>query len=293
MRSTPGEATPDAPMHPFGHIACWVDGPTQSAGALDVALALWADADGRLSLLHGAAGRADEDPATRAAEWRRRRTGRLTAAEPVFLTGEPGAAACEWARQEGADLIVVDVRSGRLPGLEPGGLADHLLERAPCSVLVTRPAGAGRPGGFRRIACCLDGAPADEAAIRVAQALCGEDARLSLVHVARRPPPAELIGAWPAGGAEGAVAALPRAEEALAAGIPGAESILLEGSPGPALCRWAESAGCDLVVVSSRHPGRWGMSVLGSVTRHLVDHAPCPLLAVGPVAAREAAERPS
>ena len=65
-----------------------------------------------------------------------------------------------------------------------------------------------------------------------------------------------------------------------AAAAPGAEHAILQGAPGPAICRWAEVAGADLLVVASRHPGRWGMSVLGPVTRHVVNHAPCAVLVV-------------
>ena len=38
--------------HPFGHVACWVDGTASGAAALAMAVDLWRDADGRLSLLH-------------------------------------------------------------------------------------------------------------------------------------------------------------------------------------------------------------------------------------------------
>jgi nucleotide-binding universal stress UspA family protein len=143
----------------------------------------------------------------------------------------------------------------------------------------TAPATAGGPGetGFRHVACCVDGAPGDADALRIARGIAGADRRMSVVHVA---------GARPAvAGDPSAVATEPEERgrdllERAAAAAPGAEPVLLEGAPGPAICRWAEAAGADLLVVASRHPGRWGMSVLGQVTRHVVDHAPCAVLVV-------------
>lgn len=129
--------------HPFGHIACCVDGSSSGAAALETSLALWGDAGGRLSLLHGGPGLRDQDPAVLADEWLRRRGGEMPGAEPVFLVGEQGAAVCDWAREAEPDLIVVGANSGRLPGLVAGGFVHDLLERAPCAVLVVG-GGAGR-----------------------------------------------------------------------------------------------------------------------------------------------------
>ena len=56
------------------------------------------------------------------------------------------------------------------------------------------------------------------------------------------------------------------------------ESRLTEGDPGEALVTESESA--DLVVVGSH--GRSGLraAILGSVSRHVVDHAHCPVVVV-------------
>ena len=52
------------------------------------------------------------------------------------------------------------------------------------------------------------------------------------------------------------------------------------GAPGPVLCDLAEELGVDVVVVGSR--GRDGLrrALLGSVSDHVVRHAPCPVLVV-------------
>lgn len=135
---------------------------------------------------------------------------------------------------------------------------------------------------YRRIGCCVDDTPASAVALAQARALWEPgEAELSLVHVAPLPLIVDTV--------DGATVASPRDINAvehewlagLAREVPGAEPVFLEGVAGPEICRWAEEAGADLLV-AARHHGGWGAVVLGSVTRHLVDHAPCPVLVVRP-----------
>jgi nucleotide-binding universal stress UspA family protein len=146
---------------------------------------------------------------------------------------------------------------------------------------------------YRSIGCCVDETAASMTALAHARELWvpGEGV-LSLVHVA----PVPLIFDT----ADGAAAVSPRDInaverswlEALARDTPGCEAVFLEGLAGPEICRWAESAGADLLV-AARHRGGWGAAILGSVTRHLVDHAPCPVLVVRPDAAVKEIPRPT
>lgn len=135
----------------FRHIACCIDASRAGTAALDEARRLTAAVAGRLSLVHAGpytltfedvGGRqvpVREDLNASARDWLRRRASEIPGAEPVFLQGERGPATCVWAEDAGADLIVVGAGSGRLPGLVPGGFVHHLLEHAPCPVLVVRP----------------------------------------------------------------------------------------------------------------------------------------------------------
>jgi nucleotide-binding universal stress UspA family protein len=132
-------------------------------------------------------------------------------------------------------------------------------ETVPVSHADPRHVGAGA-----HVVCCVDGAPGDAAAVAAARGLAGDRGRLSVVHVA---------------GADDTARAERLVQDALAA-APGAEGVVLHGPPGPSICRWAEATGAGLLVVASRHPGRWGMSVIGPVTRYLMDHAPCAILVV-------------
>lgn len=54
--------------------------------------------------------------------------------------------------------------------------------------------------------------------------------------------------------------------------------LVWEGEPGPAIVEAAVSERADLIVVGSRGRNRVERFVLGSVSDHVVRHAPCPVL---------------
>jgi nucleotide-binding universal stress UspA family protein len=70
---------------------------------------------------------------------------------------------------------------------------------------------------------------------------------------------------------QAAVAALDRS---------GLETQVLLGEPGVELMLFAEEVGATVVVVGSRGHGAIKRALLGSVSDHLVRHAPCPVLVV-------------
>lgn len=57
-------------------------------------------------------------------------------------------------------------------------------------------------------------------------------------------------------------------------------TITLEGVPGQAICQAAVNHGARLVVVGAHGWGRLGRLVHGSVSTHVLHHAPCPVLVV-------------
>lgn len=61
-------------------------------------------------------------------------------------------------------------------------------------------------------------------------------------------------------------------------GGPRVDAVLTAGDPGEALVRLA--AGADLLVVGTRGRGVVASAVLGSVSRHVLHHAPCPVVVV-------------
>jgi nucleotide-binding universal stress UspA family protein len=56
--------------------------------------------------------------------------------------------------------------------------------------------------------------------------------------------------------------------------------LVWEGEPGPAIVEAAVAEAADLVVVGTHGRSRVGRLVLGSVSDHVVRHAPCPILIV-------------
>ncbi len=114
-------------------------------------MALWRASGGRLSLVHvgpyplahettrGATAFRRESLNARARAWLDRCAGETPGSHPVFLQGPRGPATCAWAEGAGVDLLVVGAGSGRTPGLAPGEFVHHLVEHAPCGVLVVRP----------------------------------------------------------------------------------------------------------------------------------------------------------
>ena len=135
----------------YAHIGCCIDDSPSADRALDAAVALWRASQGRLSLVHAGPfplevqtidcvsvfRRTDLNAGAR--RWLRRRVRDVPQAEPVFLQGVRGPAVCAWAEGACADLLVVGAGSGRMPGIRPGGFVHHLVEHAPCPVLVVRP----------------------------------------------------------------------------------------------------------------------------------------------------------
>jgi nucleotide-binding universal stress UspA family protein len=83
----------------------------------------------------------------------------------------------------------------------------------------------------------------------------------------------ELMGTAAASAAEAVIA-----HTSSSLGIGGAESRSLEGRPGPAICQLAVDLSARAIVMGSRGRGGLKRAVLGSVSDHVVRHAPCPVI---------------
>lgn len=62
--------------------------------------------------------------------------------------------------------------------------------------------------------------------------------------------------------------------------LPGAEERVVTGDAGPRICELAEEEGADLVVLGTHDRSGWSRLWFGSVSDHVVHHAPCPVLVV-------------
>jgi nucleotide-binding universal stress UspA family protein len=88
----------------------------------------------------------------------------------------------------------------------------------------------------------------------------------------------EVDRAWAAVEQEGREA-LERTVGALGVEAP-VEQVTRAGEAGPAICRLAEEVGADVIVVGSRGRGAIKRALLGSVSTHVTNHAPCPVVIV-------------
>jgi nucleotide-binding universal stress UspA family protein len=60
----------------------------------------------------------------------------------------------------------------------------------------------------------------------------------------------------------------------------GVTTVIEAGDPADVICRTAERLGSDVIVVGSHGRTGLGRLFLGSVSEHVVRHAPCPVLVV-------------
>jgi nucleotide-binding universal stress UspA family protein len=74
-------------------------------------------------------------------------------------------------------------------------------------------------------------------------------------------------------------AELSRTAEALS-GVPVADRVAAGGDVAGTICDVAHELGVDAIIVGSHNRGGLGRLLLGSVSEHVVRHAPCPVLVV-------------
>ncbi|WP_369131820.1 universal stress protein [Modestobacter sp. I12A-02662] len=188
------------------------------------------------------------------------------------VEGRPAKVLLDAARDAG--LLVVGSRGhGGVTGLLLGSVSEHVLAHATCPVVVVRE----RRTATGRIVVGVDGSHESQRALRWA----ARQARLSgsAVHA---------VGAWRVPLGSG-LTVRPEADWAghtshtLAAAVAGAlgeedatgvVQEVVEGHPADALLSAATDA--DLLVVGSRGRGAFAGLLLGSVSRHVAAHAPCP-----------------
>ncbi len=142
----------------------------------------------------------------------------------------------------------------------------------------------------RTILICTDGSPRAEAALRAGFDVLAAADRVVIASMVEPLDPGLVVGTGMAGGVMTPSEALVMqsgvqdhgqdAVERLRTdlGIPDAELQVLTGSPGPAICDLATELGASVIVIGSRGRGGFRRAVLGSVSDHVVRHAPCPVV---------------
>ena len=269
MATTIHSARLEAGRRVFDRILVGVDGSQQALEAARQA-ALLLDVDGQLTLLsawdivHGVGGTGTRIPAYLDEEFQRAAAetslraateyvGPYAAAVTLLVRGAPVAKLVEEIASDEDTLVAVGSSGvGRLLGIVEGAVATETIHRAPCSVLVARPAKDGFP---RRVVVGVDGSVESAAAFAAGRYLAERfDAEL------------HALVAW--GGKE--------VNERLVALITEGEHDDTPEAPVDALRHAAETA--DLVVVGSR--GLHGIRALGSVSEQVAHTASCSTLVV-------------
>lgn len=207
--------------------------------------------------------------------------------ERVLARGGAGPVLLD--RAEGADLLVVGSRGhGGFVGLLLGSVSRQVAMHAPCPAVVVRGEESGPAAPVAttgRLVVGIDGSEGSLSALHWA----GEEAAkrgvpLHVVH-AWQPPYATMDLPLPADVAGQAADAARSRLDAAIADVGAEVEITAAAVEGPAaLSLLVAAKEADLVVVGSRgHGGLMGL-LLGSVSHHVVAHAPCPVAVVHPAA---------
>lgn len=193
-----------------------------------------------------------------------------------------------------ASLIVMGThgRSG-LDHLLLGSVAEKVLRKAPCPVLVVPPHAAGGDGTtspvFKRIVCAIDFSSGSLLALNYALALAQEaDSRITLLHAIEFPLALREV----AFSTDSDVDRLHAAAEAeylrrLRALVPAQARMYCtvstrvnEGKPSREIQRVAASEEADLIVMGVQGRGAVDLMVFGSNTNTVIREARCPVLVV-------------
>jgi nucleotide-binding universal stress UspA family protein len=196
----------------------------------------------------------------------------------VLVPNQAGQGLHQIAEDANAELIVVGTsHRSRLGRLLPGSVGEQLLDRARTPVAIPPLGYADEEHSLERIACAFDGSPESRLALDWAARLAIPNAsqlRVISVHM-----PIAVAGLGfaaqsvdPIGHRE-----LKRAQDAALASydLP-IEGLVRDGNPAGVVVDASQDA--DLLVMGSRGHGSLRAAILGSVSRHIIRHATCPVV---------------
>lgn len=195
-----------------------------------------------------------------------------------FLTGLAQDQIVRAARSRKADLIVIcsHGRSGIMRWLL-GSVAENVLRRAPCPVLLVRP---GSPplteAGFRRVLVPLDGSPLASAVVEQVAPFVAEDGAVSVL-TATNLLPLDLYR-------EAREECVRDLEAELARSFPKKDRYVFDGDAADVILTFARQSDSDLVAMSTHGRSGFKRTMLGSVTERVARHASCSVLAFPPAA---------
>ena len=217
-------------------------------------------------------------------------------AKPELLLGFPTEKFLKYAEEQMPDLIIIGAKGLRATaGILVGGVAQQVVEYAPCPVLVVR----APYNGLRGIMLVTDGSASSRQAVHFLGRLpLPLDARLWVMHVLPPPPIPMMILETSTGNVpiafkdSGEAAALKAKEEkegealvdstlaALKATGKPAEGILKRGDAATEIMAVVKEQNIDLLITGSRGLSPIRSWMMGSVSRKLVHYSGCSVLVV-------------
>jgi nucleotide-binding universal stress UspA family protein len=236
------------------------------------------------------------------ADARARATAAGVPVETTIRGGHPAREILDAIVEQASDLVVLGTHGrGGVEHLLLGSVAEKVVRKAPCPVMVVPP-GAHSDAGvfFGRILCPVDGSSASHDAVTFALSLAREtDGQLTLLYVVEPVPAAGEFGALDAeeyqriGEAHG--------RRVLAGAVPAEvrewcriEDRIALGKASQRILDTAAAERTDIIVLGVRGRGAIDLFAFGSTTNEVIRRATCPVLAVHPKAAdRRAAPAPA
>ncbi|HEU4974820.1 MAG TPA: universal stress protein [Baekduia sp.] len=207
--------------------------------------------------------------------------------ETRVVRGGPAGALIATALEARADVILVGSHgTGAIREAFLGSVSAQLLSHAPCSAMVFREGALGVPATrARAVVVGVDGSPGARLALHVAQGLAVPlGAALVLVHAHDlhvpfvSQPPAALRDELRADAED----VLRRARATIAAPIDSVVEEIHDGRAREALVSACEQHAPALLVVGCRGRGGFEGLMLGSTSRWVAGHAPCPVVVARP-----------
>jgi nucleotide-binding universal stress UspA family protein len=188
------------------------------------------------------------------------------------------------AEDERAALVAVGAtHRGAIGRLVAGSVGEHLLHGSPCPVAIVPPTWEDRPIGT--IGVAYNGEDESIAALRAAEDLARRlGARLVVIAVYEPMMTPYMAGGLAPYASVDLDKQLREQFVEQVSGVIGDNAVetevrVIDGPAGRGLVETGAD-GIDLLVLGSRGYGPARSVLLGSVSRHVVDHAPCPVLVV-------------
>ena len=285
------------------HLLVGVDGSDAAGAAASFAIWLAGAADSHVTLLHACpelaraehavhAANADallaaaESRVAETAEWQRRLlhleeyAADSADVQSWVVRGPPAASLLSAATELDSEVIMLGSTGvGALRGRFLGSVSSQVVQHARCSVMVFREGQPSAPAHVASVVVGVDGSQESGAAIAAGRSLATAlDAELVLVSayapsVALAPPTAELEAEL----RHHAVQVLESARAAAGGEIEITREVR-EGAARDVLIEASERHGPAVLVVGTRGLGGFAGLLLGSTSRWVVNHAPCPVL---------------